>query len=199
VSYRLVLFLHLAGAVATFTGVGAIFLAALTVRRVQRAEEVRSLASIYEMGAALGLVGIFTVAASGLYMALTVWGLSTGWVQVAIGAFALLAPVGPLIVGPRIELLMRAARGLEDGPLSPGLTARVTDPLPKLGLLMIMGDLSGIVFIMAVKPSLTGSILAIVAFVGLGAALALPPVGRVASGAVDALARLERSSPLYRR
>jgi uncharacterized membrane protein len=198
-SYHLVLFLHLAGAVATFAGVGAIFLAALTVRRVQRAEEVRSLASIYEMGAALGLVGIFMVAASGLYMALTVWGFSPGWVQVAIGAFALLAPVAPLIVGPRIERLMRAARALEDGPVSPAHTARVTDPLPKLALLMIMGDLSGIVFIMTVKPSWTGSMLAIVAFVGLGAALALPAVGRVASGAVDTLAGLERSSPLYRR
>ena len=77
--------------------------------------------------------------------------------------------------------------------------ARVNDPLPKFGLLVVMGDLAGIVFIMTVKPSLTASILAVVAFVVLGAVLALPAVGRVVSGAVDALARLERSNPLYRR
>jgi hypothetical protein len=52
---------------------------------------------------------------------------------------------------------------------------------------------------MTVKPLLTASILAVVAFVALGAVLALPAVGRVVSGAVDALARLERSNPLYRR
>lgn len=198
-NYRIVLFLHLAGAVAAFVGVGVSFLAALTVRRVRRTEEIKSLASIYEMGAALALVGVVVVAASGLGMALAVWGLGVGWVQVAIGAFALMAPVGPFIVGPRIELLIEAARGLEDGPLSPALMARVSDPLPKIGLLVVMGDLAGIVFIMTVKPALTASILAVVAFVGLGAALALPAVGRVLSGAVDALARLERSNPLYRR
>lgn len=198
-NYRIVLFLHLAGAVAAFVGVGVWFLAALTVRRVRRTEEIKSLASIYEMGAALALVGVVVVAASGLGMALAVWGLGVGWVQVAIGAFALMAPVGPFIVGPRIELLIEAARGLEDGPLSPALMARVSDPLPKIGLLVVMGDLAGIVFIMTVKPALTASILAVVAFVGLGAALALPAVGRVLSGAVDALARLERSNPLYRR
>lgn len=198
-NYRIVLFLHLAGAVAAFVGVGVSFLAALTVRRVRRTEEIKSLASIYEMGAALALVGVVVVAASGLGMALAVWGLGVGWVQVAIGAFALMAPVGPFIVGPRIELLIEAARGLEDGPLSPALMARVSDPLPKIGLLVVMGDLAGIVFIMTVKPALTASILAVVAFVGLGAALALPAVGRVLSGAVDALARLERSNHLYRR
>ena len=73
------------------------------------------------------------------------------------------------------------------------------DPLPKLGLLAVMGDLAGIVFIMTVKPSITGSILAVVAFIGVGTALALPGVGRVVRGSVDGLARMERSNPLYRR
>ena len=198
-NYPTVLFVHFAGALATFVGVGVWFFAAVTVRRVRRTEEIRSLGSIYEMGAALALLGVIVVAASGLGMALRVWGLGMGWVQVAIGAFALMAPVGPLVVGPRIELLIEAARGLEDGPLSPDLVSRVNDPLPKFGLLVVIGDLAGIVFIMTVKPSLTGSILAVVAFVGLGAALALPAVGRVVSGAVDALARFERSNPMYRR
>lgn len=198
-TYPIVLFLHLAGAVATFVGIGAWFLAALAVRRVRRTEEIRSLASIYEMGGIVALLGIVVVAASGLYMALTVWSLRVGWVQVGIGAFALMAPVGPLIVSPRIELLIRAARRFGDGPLPPALMARVNDPLPKFGLLVVIGDLAGIVFIMTVKPSLTGSIVAVIAFVGLGAALALPAIGRVVSGALDALARLERSNPLYRR
>ena len=198
-SYPIVLFLHLAGAIATFAGVGAWFLAALAVRRVRRTEQVASLASIYETGGALALVGVLVVAASGLGMAVTVWGLGVGWVQVGIGAFALMAPVGPFIVGPRIALLIRTAQTLEDGPLLRTLTARVNDPLPKLGLLVVIGDLAGIVFIMTVKPSLTGSILAVLASVALGAALAHPAVGRAFSGAVDALSRLEQSNPLYRR
>ena len=172
-NYRIVLFLHLAGAITSFAGVGVWFFAALAVRRVRRAEQVASLASIYEMGGALTLVGVVVVAASGLGMALTVWGLGVAWVQVGIGAFALMAPVGPFIGSPRIARLIEAAQTLDDGPLSPALMARVNDPLPKVGLLVVLGDLAGIVFIMTVKPSLTGSILAVVVSVGLGAALAL--------------------------
>ncbi len=197
--YRIVLFVHLAGAVATFVGVGAWFFAAVTARRVRRIEEVRSLASIYEMSGVLAIIGIVVVAASGLDLALTVWSLEVGWIQVAIAAFALMAPVGPLVVGPRIERLIRAARGADDGPLSPPLQAHVHDPLPKVGMLLVIGDLVGIVFIMTTKPSFIGSILAVVAFIGLGAVLSLPAVGRLVSSGVEVLARLEQSNPLYRR
>ncbi len=197
--YRVVLFLHLAGAVATFVGVGTWFFAALTIRRVRRVEEVRSLASIYEMSVVLALLGILVVAGAGLYMALTVWSLRVGWIQVAIGAFALMAPVGPLVVAPRIGRLIAAARGADDGLLTPGLRARVQDPVPKVGLMVILGDLAGIVFIMTIKPSFLGSVLAVVAFIGLGALLSLPVVGRLVLAGVEALARLEESNPLYRR
>ncbi len=198
-NYSIFLFLHLAGVITTFVGVGAWFFAAVAVRRARRVEELMSLAWIYEMGAAIAIIGSLTVAASGLDMALSVWSLRVGWVQVGIGAFALLTPVGPLVVGPRIARLIRAARESDGGPLSPALIARVKDPLPKVALMVLMGDLAGIVFIMTVKPSFTGSVLAVVGFVALGAALAHPAVGRMSSGAIDALARLEESNPLYRR
>lgn len=196
---RIVLFLHVAGAIATVAGVAAWFFAAVLLRRVARVEDVRRLAPLYEMGGALALIGILVVAASGLDLALTVWSLRVGWILVAIGAFALLAPVGPFLISPRIELLIAEARRAGDGPLPPMLRARVNDSLPKAGLLVILGDLTGIVFLMTVKPSLGGSVLAVLAFIGLGSVLALPPVGTVVTRGLDIFARLERSSPLYRR
>lgn len=144
-------------------------------------DEIRSLASIYAMGGIVALLGNRCG-----------WGLrplhgfdgvepprelGPGWDR-------RLRPDGPCRPARRqscIELLIRVARRLRDGPLSPALMARVNDPLPKFGLLVVMGDLAGIVFIMTVKASLTGSILAVVAFAGLGAALALPAIGRQAS------------------
>lgn len=191
--------MHLAGAVATFVGVGAWFFAALSVRRLQRVEDIRSLALVYEMGGVLAFIGIVVVAAGGLYLALTFWSLQVGWIQVAIGAFALMAPVGPLVVAPRLERLMQAARAAGDGPLSSELMARARDPVPKVGLLLIIGDLAGIVFVMTVKPSFAGSVLAVVVFTGVGAVLSLPAVGRLVFAGVEAFARLEQSSPLYRR
>jgi len=197
--YRALLLLHLAGVISIFVGVGGWFFAALTLRGAQRVEDVRSLALIYEMGVVVALVGILVVAASGLYMALAYWSLRVGWIQVAIGAFALMAPVGPLVVAPRIERLILAVRGADESLLSPALRARVQDPVPKVGQLVVMGDLAGIVSIMTIKPSFLGSILVIVAFTGLGALLSLPVVGSVVLGGVEALARLEQSrNPLYR-
>jgi hypothetical protein len=71
--------------------------------------------------------------------------------------------------------------------------------VPKVGVLLVTGDLAGIVFIMTIKPSFIGSILAVVAFIALGALLSLPVVGRLVSGGVEVLARLEQSNPWYRR
>ena len=196
---QVTLFLHVAGAIATFVGVGAWFFAVVALRRARRVEQIMILAPIYQMGGAFGLLGIVVVAVTGLDLALTVWSLRVGWIQVAIGAFALLSPVGPLVVAPRMERIIRAARMAAEGPVAPVLLARQRDPVLKLGLHLIIGDLVGIVFLMTAKPSFGGSMVAILAFIGLGLALALPPVGTAASMAVESFARLEESNPLYRR
>ena len=198
-TYRIVLFLHVAGAIATFIGVAGWFFAVVAMRRVQRTSEVSSLAWIYEMAGVIGLTGILVVAASGLYMAATVWGLSRDWVLVAIAAFAFMAPVGPLMVSPRIELVIQLARKSGEGPPPAELAARQKDPIPKLGLLAVIGDLVGIVFIMTFKPGLVGSVAAVLVGVAFFELLGLPAIGKSLSAAVDAVARLERNNPLYRR
>ena len=199
VPYAVVLFLHLAGAIATFVGVGSLFLAVVEMRGATRTSELRRLGRIYEIGSAVGLVGIVIVAASGLYLAATVWGLARDWVLVAIVAFALIAPIGPAIVGPRIERVMRKVSESPDGPLPPDANSRLADPILKVALLALLGDLVGIVFVMTIKPSVLGSIAAVVGFGIVAIVLGLPPVSRALASAVHALAALERNSPLYRR
>lgn len=197
--YQATVFLHVAGAITTFVGVGAWFFGIVALRRARRVEEVRILAPIYEMGGAVALLGIVVVAVTGLDLAVSVWGLGSGWIQVAIGAFALLSPVGPLVIAPRLERIIREARRVSDGPVSASLMARQTDPALKLGVHAIVGDLVGIVFLMTTKPSFSASIVAVITFIGVALLVALPPVGKAASAAVDILARLEASNPLYRR
>jgi hypothetical protein len=86
-----------------------------------------------------------------------------------------------------------------DGPVAPALLERQGDPVLKLGLHLIIGDLVGIVFLMTAKPSFSGSIVAMAAFIGLSLAVALPPVGKAVSMIVESFIRLEESNPLYRR
>ena len=174
-------------------------LVALELRRVRRTEAVGGLVRMYEMAAALGLTGILLVAAAGLYMAATVWGFDRGWVEVGIFAFALMAPVGPLVVMPRFERINQKALSAGEGPLTSELAALVKDPVPKLGMLAILGDLCGIVFVMTLKPPLAESIAAVIVSISLGLLLGLPWIGKATSGTIEAFMNLERNNPYYRR
>ena len=196
-SYRVVLFLHVLGAIATFVGVGGWFFGVVAIRRAQRAEELRIVTPLYHLGGALGLLGILALIAAGVDLALRAWSLSVGWIVVATAAFVLLAPVGPLVLAPRLERVIHVAR-ISEGLLSGGQLTRLRDPVLKVAVLAIMGNLVGIVFLMTAKPSTKDSIIAIVAFIAAGLALATPPVGKGLSLTVEALARLEESNPIYR-
>jgi hypothetical protein len=196
VSYQVVLFLHVLGAIATFVGVGAWFFAVVAFRGARRVEELRIAGPMYRMGGALGLLGIVVLSAAGLDLALRAWSLGIGWILVATAAFVLLAPVGPLVVAPRLERIAREASG--NGPLSDATLTRLRDPVLKAALLAVGGDLVGIVFLMTAKPPMLNAVIAMVAFIAGGLALAAPPIGKVVSLAVEALARLEASNPAYR-
>jgi hypothetical protein len=196
--YQVALFVHVAAAMAAFVGVGAWFFVVLALRRVRAVAEVTILAPIFRVGGIVGVTGILILSVAGLDMAVSTRSLGLGWVQVAIGAFAVLAPVGPLVVAPRLVRVFREAGLADEGPLSPALLARLRDPIPKLALHVIFGDLVGIVLIMTAKPSLTGSIVAIAVFIVASLVLALPPVGKATWAFVDGFANLEESSPVYR-
>ncbi len=196
--YQIVLFIHVAAAMATFVGVGALFFMILALRKANTAGQVSILAPVYRLGGVVGVTGIVILGVAGLYLAWKTASLGAGWAQVAIGAFALLAPVGPLVVAPRIERIFHDVREAGDDPLPPGLIARLRDPVPKVAMHVIFGDLVGIVFVMTTKPSLIGSIVAILVFIAVGIGLALPLIGKAAWAFVNGFADLEESSPVYR-
>src|SRR5260370_19282700 len=196
--YQVALFGHVAAAMAAFGGVGAWFFVVLALRRARGVAEITILAPIFRVGGIVGVTGILILSVAGLDMAVSTGSLGFGWIQVAIGAFAVLAPVGPLVWAPRLERAFREARLAEEGPPSPVLLARLRDPIPKLALHIILGDLVGIVLVMTAKPSLTGSIVAIAVSIVVSLVLALPAVGKAAWAFVDGFANLEESSPVYR-
>jgi len=196
--YQVALFVHVAAGMATFVGVGAWFFTVLALRRARGVADVTIQAPIFRVGGVVGVTGIVILAVAGLDMAVSTGSLGLGWIQVAIGAFAVLSPLGPLVVAPRLERVFREAGLADEGPLSPALLARLHDPIPKLALHVILGDLVGIVFVMTAKPSLTGSIVAVAVSIVVSLVLALPPVGKAAWAFVDGFANLEESSPVYR-
>jgi hypothetical protein len=154
--YAILLFLHVSGAILIFTGIATLIFGVAAMRLASNVDQVRAIARPMLVGRKIGLerisvidvftiVGIVLTAATGLYMA-TNWGFGRGWVEVAIASFALMAPVGPLVINPRLQAIGRAADATTPGPLDASLLSRTHDPLLAAALLNLTAWLLGVVF-----------------------------------------------------
>ncbi len=99
------------------------------------------------------------------------------WIIVALGAFILLMVLGMALAGPRMTTIERAV-ALEVGPVSPTLHHALRDPLLWISIQTRVAIALGIVFLMTVKPDLSGSLLTIGVAIILGLASSLPISGR---------------------
>jgi hypothetical protein len=181
--YAILLFLHVSGAILIFTGIATLIFGVAAMRLASNVDQVRAIARPLLVGRKIGLehisvidvftiVGIVLTDATGLYMA-TNWGFGRGWVEVAIASFALMAPVGPLVINPRLQAIGRAADATTPGPLDGSLLSRTHDPLLAAALLSLTAWLLGIVFLMTTKPELATAVVAMVVALGLGLAASL--------------------------
>ena len=167
-AYRVALFVHILGMIGLFMPLGAWLFGLVALRRARLAQQVRSICQAIFVSDSVAVAGILLLAGAGLYMAITTWGLDTGWILVAIVSFALLAPVGPLVVERRLRALADLAAEASDGPLSLQMRQRITDPIMSAGLVLMIAWLLGIVFLMTTKPPLDGAILVMLAAALLG-------------------------------
>src|SRR5260370_28262655 len=113
--------------------------------------------------------------AGGFYMALTVWGWRTGWIDVALGSIIVL--LGPLIAGaiePRMKVIVALSETAPSGQLPEELRSRLHDPVLATALQSSAAVVFGIVFLMTNKPSLAISIAAMAVFLALCLVSGLP-------------------------
>ena len=172
--YNIVLFLHISGAIGYFVGIGTWLFGFTALRRAQRVEQVRALTNLTGRLGPLFVISVLLILASGLYMAITAWGLRTGWIAVALVSLILIAPLGTAFIEPRRRAIARLAQEVPDGPLPQSLKQRIHDPILGTALQAVTILLLGIVFLMTTKPSL------IVSLIVMGVALVLG----LASGAL---------------
>src|SRR5438876_6370794 len=159
--YNIVLFLHVSGAIGYFVGIGNWLFGFSTIRRAQRVEQVRALANLVGLSGPLLGISVLLILATGLYMALTAWGLQTGWIAVALISLILMAPLGTALIEPRRRAIDRLAREAPDGPLPESLERRIHDPVLLTALQTVAAWLLGIVFLMTTKPALMGALIVI--------------------------------------
>ncbi len=183
--YPIALFFHVSGAIGVFVGIGTLLLGTAALRRAKRVEQVRTIAGPMVAGRMvksepvsvidlLVISGVLLIAATGLYMALTVWGLRSGWIDMALVSFALMAPIGPVVINPRLHAIASAADKAPDGPLPESLYVRTHDPVLGTALQTLAAWLLGIVFLMTNKPSFAGSITVMAVSLAVGLASGVP-------------------------
>ena len=168
--YTIVLFFHVSGAIGYFVSMGTWLFGLSALRRAQRVEQVRALTHLVGWSGPLFAISVLLILATGLYMALTAWGLQTGWIDVALISLILIAPLGTAFIEPRRRTIDRLARETPDGPLPESLEQRIHDPVLLTSVLTIAALLFGIVFLMTTKPALIGSLIVIAVALVIGLA-----------------------------
>ena len=171
--YTIALFFHVCGAIGYFVSMGAWLFGFAALRRAQRVEQVRILTSLIGRLGPLFGISVLLILVSGFYMAITAWGILTGWIIVGLISLILLAPVGTIFIEPRRRAIERLAQEASDGPLPQSLERGIHDPILLTALQTITILLLGIVFLMTNKPSTIDSVIVMVVALLLGLASGL--------------------------
>ncbi len=173
--YRLVLFLHVSGDIGIFIGLGLQLFSLMALRRARHVEQVQAITWLITLSNRVSTGSALLTIAAGLYLALTVWSLQTGWIAVTLASLVvLLAPLLVGIIEPRMRVIVALSREAADGPLPATLSVPIHDPLLGTALQTVAAVVLGIVFLMTNKPSFNGAILVMGIFVLLGLASSLP-------------------------
>jgi hypothetical protein len=95
-------------------------------------------------------------------MTLTVWGIWTPWIDVALVALIVFNALGPLVNGRRFRAIGQAMGALgrvaPEGEISGDLKRRIYDPTLRTSIHVMAAVALGIVFLMTLKPDLVSSL-----------------------------------------
>jgi hypothetical protein len=170
--YHVALFAHITGALMYFVGVGLEVIVLRNLRRAQTVEQVRVWLQTGKGTIRLFRLSTALILVAGVYMTLTVWGVWTPWIDVALIALIVFNALGPLVNGRRFRAIGQAMGAL--GSVAPGgeitsdLKRRIYDPTLRTSIHIMAAAALGIVFLMTVKPDLVGSLATMAAAVAVG-------------------------------
>ncbi|HVO57891.1 MAG TPA: DUF2269 family protein [Dongiaceae bacterium] len=151
--HSIVLFLHLAGALALFIGYGLEWTVSALLGKAETSEQVRAWLRVLKVSPPLSGAGLGVVILSGGYLASLIGAMQQGWIPAALlGIFVALA-LGFVAVLPRMRRL-RLALPAGNEPVSPELHARLADPVLLTAIRVRVLLATGIVYLMAAKPAL---------------------------------------------
>jgi hypothetical protein len=177
-AYHFALTLHIFAAVGLFCGGAMIHLAMFKMRSATTVQSLREWARVGStLDPVMPFIALILLGAA-LFMVHDSWSWSTRWIDVALGAFIVLVPMGPLFIAPRLLKVAKAADATPDGPVTAELDRLRSDRvLWTIGHTLTV-TLFGAVCVMVFKPGLGPSLAVLAVSVALGALSAQPFVRR---------------------
>jgi uncharacterized membrane protein len=161
--YLLIVFVHVAAAVALLSGsVIASPAVRAAVRRADTAQELRAFLTIGRPLSVLNPVSALLVLGSGIYLASMAHFWSLGWVQVAVVFWLVNSVTAGAFVKPAIMRVAAEAATASEGPVGERLDRLRWSPRWSFGGDLLLANDVAMLFLMTMKPKLAESLLAVV-------------------------------------
>lgn len=166
----IVLFVHIAGMLILFGGLGLEWLTLRTLGRIATQEQASPWLNVCEglpraMGISVGLILL-----SGIYLAVRAGAYDSRWILVSFGAMVLMGILGGPVIRSRMNTIRQAGAA---GGTAVALRRHASDPLVRASLFIRVAVGLAIVYLMIAKPGLGESLLLTGVAVALGAAMSV--------------------------
>jgi hypothetical protein len=179
--FSIVLFLHLAGALALFIAYGIEWTASSLFRNANSIEQLRAWLRVFKVSPPLSGIGLGVVLLSGGYLASLTGAMKQGWIPATLLAIFLALAVGFAMILPRMKRIRAALPAGTAGttgaigsePLSAPLRAQISDPVLLTAIRVRFLIAIGIVYLMAAKIPFLPSLIALVIAIAIGIVLSI--------------------------
>lgn len=120
--------------------------------------------------------GVVLLLAAGFFMTAESWTFETPWIAVSIAGLLVMPLLGGVLLGRQMASIGKAAAHAEGGAIPPEVTQLIAVPAGWQAAFALNGIAIAILWLMAIKPGLIGSLAVVLGLAALGAVL-----GRLAS------------------
>lgn len=169
--YNVVLFLHIVGAVIMFMAIAILALAMISLLQSKDTENVKRWSGLAVKTDGLFPMSTLLILVPALYLVFSTWGWGTAWINVSLAALLGTSFLGPVINLRRLKGILAAAEAETEAVPSVGLMNKVRDRVLWNSVSVMSMLVVGILFLMAVKLALVGSLITMVIAVAAGFAL----------------------------
>jgi uncharacterized membrane protein len=168
----MLLFIHLVGVAVLFGALSIEVFALVNLGRAGTVEDVRTATHLVRYIPILMPVATVLLVGSGVWMVLISdrSSFTTGWVAVSVVLTVLLAAAGPAVQGRRTSRVVALAAAADSRPGE--LLAATRDATMHVAGWISTAEAFALLYLMTVKPSLVGSLVAVVVAAVLGIAIA---------------------------